>query len=105
MPQKAGESHSETNIHPNDGIVIASRKFTLIPGGKCLSEEQRIKARIAGILREADESNLDLMAGLLIKTYERENKKKRKHVAFAVAATVAIYSVIVLVGWLYFSMK
>lgn len=68
------------------------KRLRVIPGGRCLSEEERIKARIVGILKDADREN----------DQERKDQFRRLWVAVAVAVllTLTTYTLVLLLSGL-----
>jgi len=76
-----------------DGQVGAAmpeipRQLRVIGGGKRLSEQEKIKARIKEIWREADEDNTELIAELMIATIRQEEKSRAKWVLSTFIAVV-----------------
>lgn len=70
-------------------------------GGKTSDDEERIKARIKGIIKQADTDNTDLFASLLLETYRMEEGKGKRAMTIAIllsiALTAAIYTICLLV--------
>lgn len=55
-----------------------------------MSQEERIKAKIKGILKHADSEQKDLFAELLLETYRKETRSRRIAIAIAITATLVL---------------
>lgn len=53
-------------LRPKPLQTHVRRGFRIIQGGRCVSNDDRIKARIKGIMREAKEDDADTTAGVIL---------------------------------------